>query len=86
MADLEVLQDAAVLMEVIEHLDPDRIPALERVVFGAAAFQARGIPVWMDRSGAALRSGDADKPSGVPDGSSRLCAGALVAAGNCRID
>ena len=27
--------DAAVLMEVIEHLDPDRIPALERVVFGA---------------------------------------------------
>jgi hypothetical protein len=24
-------------MEVIEHLDPDRIPALERVVFGAAA-------------------------------------------------
>ena len=29
--------DAAVLMEVIEHLDPDRIPALERVVFGAAA-------------------------------------------------
>jgi 3' terminal RNA ribose 2'-O-methyltransferase Hen1 len=29
--------DAAVLMEVIEHLDPDRIPALERVVFGGAA-------------------------------------------------
>jgi 3' terminal RNA ribose 2'-O-methyltransferase Hen1 len=29
--------DAAVLMEVIEHLDPDRLPALERVVFGAAA-------------------------------------------------
>jgi 3' terminal RNA ribose 2'-O-methyltransferase Hen1 len=29
--------DAAVLMEVIEHLDPNRIPALERVVFGAAA-------------------------------------------------
>jgi 3' terminal RNA ribose 2'-O-methyltransferase Hen1 len=29
--------DAAVLMEVIEHLDPDRIPALEHVVFGAAA-------------------------------------------------
>ena len=29
--------DAAVLMEVIEHLDPDRIGALERVVFGAAA-------------------------------------------------
>jgi 3' terminal RNA ribose 2'-O-methyltransferase Hen1 len=29
--------DAAVLMEVIEHLDPDRIPALERVVFGDAA-------------------------------------------------
>jgi 3' terminal RNA ribose 2'-O-methyltransferase Hen1 len=29
--------DAAVLMEVIEHLDPDRIPALERVVFGEAA-------------------------------------------------
>jgi 3' terminal RNA ribose 2'-O-methyltransferase Hen1 len=29
--------DAAVLMEVIEHLDPDRIAALERVVFGAAA-------------------------------------------------
>ena len=26
--------DAAVLMEVIEHLDPDRLPALERVVFG----------------------------------------------------
>jgi 3' terminal RNA ribose 2'-O-methyltransferase Hen1 len=29
--------DAAVLMEVIEHLDPDRLPALERVVFGEAA-------------------------------------------------
>ena len=29
--------DAAVLMEVIEHLDPDRIGALERVVFGVAA-------------------------------------------------
>ena len=24
-------------MEVIEHLDPERIPALERVVFGFAA-------------------------------------------------
>ena len=29
--------DAAVLMEVIEHLDPERIPALERVIFGFAA-------------------------------------------------
>ena len=29
--------DAAVLMEVIEHLDPERIPAFERVVFGFAA-------------------------------------------------
>ena len=29
--------DAAVLMEVIEHLDPERLPALERVVFGFAA-------------------------------------------------
>ena len=29
--------DAAVLMEVIEHLDPDRLPALERAVFGVAA-------------------------------------------------
>lgn len=29
--------DAAVLMEVIEHVDPPRLPALERVVFGAAA-------------------------------------------------
>jgi 3' terminal RNA ribose 2'-O-methyltransferase Hen1 len=29
--------DAAVLMEVIEHLDPGRLPALERVVFGQAA-------------------------------------------------
>lgn len=28
--------DAAVLMEVIEHVDPTRLPALERVVFGAA--------------------------------------------------
>jgi 3' terminal RNA ribose 2'-O-methyltransferase Hen1 len=28
--------DAAVLMEVIEHLDPGRLPALEQVVFGAA--------------------------------------------------
>ncbi|MGV1006000.1 MAG: 3' terminal RNA ribose 2'-O-methyltransferase Hen1 [Candidatus Nanopelagicales bacterium] len=28
--------DAAVLMEVIEHVDPSRLPALERVVFGAA--------------------------------------------------
>jgi 3' terminal RNA ribose 2'-O-methyltransferase Hen1 len=29
--------DAAVLMEVIEHLDPDRLSALEHAVFGAAA-------------------------------------------------
>ncbi len=29
--------DAAVLMEVIEHLDLDRLPALERAVFGFAA-------------------------------------------------
>ena len=29
--------DAAVLMEVIEHLDPDRLPALERTVFADAA-------------------------------------------------
>jgi 3' terminal RNA ribose 2'-O-methyltransferase Hen1 len=28
--------DAAVLMEVIEHIDPPRLPALEQVVFGAA--------------------------------------------------
>ena len=28
--------DAATLVEVIEHLDPDRLPALERVVFEAA--------------------------------------------------
>lgn len=28
--------DAAVLMEVIEHVDPSRLDALERVVFGAA--------------------------------------------------
>jgi 3' terminal RNA ribose 2'-O-methyltransferase Hen1 len=28
--------DAAALVEVIEHLDPDRLPALERVVFGEA--------------------------------------------------
>ncbi len=28
--------DAATLVEVIEHLDPDRLPALARVVFGAA--------------------------------------------------
>lgn len=29
--------DAAVLMEVIEHVDPDRLPALERTLFGIAA-------------------------------------------------
>lgn len=29
--------DAAILMEVIEHLDPDRLPALEHAVFGYAA-------------------------------------------------
>jgi 3' terminal RNA ribose 2'-O-methyltransferase Hen1 len=28
--------DAAVLMEVVEHVDPPRLPALERVVFGGA--------------------------------------------------
>lgn len=28
--------DAAVLVEVVEHLDPDRLPALAKVVFGAA--------------------------------------------------
>ncbi|MGJ5078881.1 3' terminal RNA ribose 2'-O-methyltransferase Hen1 [Bradyrhizobium sp. HKCCYLS3013] len=28
--------DAAALVEVIEHLDPDRLPMVERVVFGAA--------------------------------------------------
>ncbi|HZR49513.1 MAG TPA: 3' terminal RNA ribose 2'-O-methyltransferase Hen1 [Streptosporangiaceae bacterium] len=29
--------DAAVLMEVIEHVDPERLPSLERTVFGFAA-------------------------------------------------
>jgi hypothetical protein len=29
--------DAAVLIEVIEHTDPERLPALERTVFGFAA-------------------------------------------------
>ncbi|GAB3734879.1 3' terminal RNA ribose 2'-O-methyltransferase Hen1 [Nocardiopsis nanhaiensis] len=29
--------DAAVLMEVVEHLDPSRLPAMENVVFGEAA-------------------------------------------------
>lgn len=29
--------DAAVLMEVVEHLDPSRLPAMEQVVFGDAA-------------------------------------------------
>jgi 3' terminal RNA ribose 2'-O-methyltransferase Hen1 len=29
--------DAAVLMEVIEHMEPERLPALERTVFGFAA-------------------------------------------------
>jgi 3' terminal RNA ribose 2'-O-methyltransferase Hen1 len=29
--------DAAVLMEVIEHVDPPRLPAVERAVFGHAA-------------------------------------------------
>ncbi|HEY1972167.1 MAG TPA: 3' terminal RNA ribose 2'-O-methyltransferase Hen1 [Pseudonocardia sp.] len=29
--------DAAVLMEVVEHLDPDRLPALAEAVFGVAA-------------------------------------------------
>ncbi|CAA9274557.1 MAG: HEN1 C-terminal domain; double-stranded RNA 3'-methylase [uncultured Corynebacteriales bacterium] len=29
--------DAAVLMEVVEHVDPDRLPALEHAVFGSAA-------------------------------------------------
>jgi 3' terminal RNA ribose 2'-O-methyltransferase Hen1 len=29
--------DAAVLMEVIEHIDPERLPALERATFGFAA-------------------------------------------------
>ena len=29
--------DAAVLMEVVEHLDPERLPALERAVFASAA-------------------------------------------------
>ena len=28
--------DAAALVEVIEHLEPERLPALEKVVFGAA--------------------------------------------------
>ena len=34
--------DAAVLMEVIEHLDPPRLPALERAVFGDARPGDRG--------------------------------------------
>ncbi|HEY1572792.1 MAG TPA: 3' terminal RNA ribose 2'-O-methyltransferase Hen1 [Pseudonocardiaceae bacterium] len=29
--------DAAVLMEVVEHVDPERLPALERAVFGTAS-------------------------------------------------
>ena len=32
--------DAVVLMEVVEHIDPPRLPAVEYVVFGAAAPQA----------------------------------------------
>ncbi|PSK92950.1 3' terminal RNA ribose 2'-O-methyltransferase Hen1 [Murinocardiopsis flavida] len=32
--------DAAVLMEVIEHIDPSRLPAMEQVVFGRAAPRA----------------------------------------------
>ena len=32
-----ICDDAAVLMEVIEHLDPPRLPALERTVFAEAA-------------------------------------------------
>ncbi|MCU1527743.1 MAG: 3 terminal ribose 2-O-methyltransferase Hen1 [Frondihabitans sp.] len=32
--------DALVLMEIIEHVDPERLPALESSVFGAAAPQA----------------------------------------------
>lgn len=32
--------DTAVLMEVIEHIDPERLPALERTVFGSAAPRA----------------------------------------------
>lgn len=32
--------DAAVLCEVVEHVDPPRLPALERAVFGAAAPRA----------------------------------------------
>jgi 3' terminal RNA ribose 2'-O-methyltransferase Hen1 len=35
--------DAAVLMEVVEHVDPPRLPALERAVFGAA--QPRAVVV-----------------------------------------
>ena len=31
------LFDAAVLMEVVEHVEPDRLPALEHAVFAAAA-------------------------------------------------
>ena len=33
--------DAAVLMEVVEHVDPPRLPALERVVFGDGRARAR---------------------------------------------
>ena len=33
--------DAVVLMEVIEHIDPERLPALEASVFGAAGAEAR---------------------------------------------
>jgi 3' terminal RNA ribose 2'-O-methyltransferase Hen1 len=31
--------DAAALVEVIEHIDPDRLPAVEAVVFGSAGFR-----------------------------------------------
>jgi 3' terminal RNA ribose 2'-O-methyltransferase Hen1 len=55
--------DAAVLMEVIEHLDPERLPALERTVFHAA----RPVTVIVTTPNAAYNV----RFEGLPDGAFR---------------
>ncbi len=53
--------DAAVLMEVVEHLDPDRLPALEHAVFG----DARPATVVVTTPNAEFNVRYADLPAGA---------------------
>ena len=87
--------DAAVLMEVIEHVDPPRLPALERVVFGHAAAVHRHRhhaerrvqrplrdPAGRARCGTATTASSGPAPSSAP-GRRRSRSATATASGSC---